>query len=351
MSKADVLDFVDIDFSVPVTPSTYVPGSAANREKIGVVVDRGFVGDTEEALRRMREQKHANIMAWIPENVEATAANLEAVLGRTEEERQAIIKAPQRSDAWHKARTTLMTGSKAGSAAGHNDWETPDQLITNWLQDILEDNRDMYRGRLHEDTALSMYLQFMRELHRDGKKVVEFADPPDYLDPKFHTIDDVVPQDPNTVSDKPYTIDVQVPGLIPHRDILWMGYSPDGIVTETDDVGLLEIKCPRHSPKLTIRWSYYDQIQYGMFQLGLKWCDFVEWNQYRGTQIKRYAFNRRYWEEDLFPKIKAFYFDQLLPAAADYIREERGQLPLKRRKTLDLRTENLPSPKRARINH
>lgn len=66
------------------------------------------------------------------------------------------------------------------------------------------------------------------------------------------------------------------------------GYSTDGLVNPTQDgetmlgsEGLIEIKCPVDSLKITAIWKtgdlseYMDQMQGGMWITGAKWCDFI----------------------------------------------------------------------------
>lgn len=66
----------------------------------------------------------------------------------------------------------------------------------------------------------------------------------------------------------------------------YLGYSPDRLV---GDDGLLEIKCPggkefvRVATTGIIKPSYVDQMQFGLFVTGRKWCDHVTYNKFDGT--------------------------------------------------------------------
>ena len=59
-----------------------------------------------------------------------------------------------------------------------------------------------------------------------------------------------------------------------------LGYSPDGLV---GDVGLIEVKSPRHKGHLetvvtnTMPVGYMAQIQSGLLVSGRQWCDFISW--------------------------------------------------------------------------
>lgn len=211
-------------------------------------------------------QKPPMAMTWIPDDVEPTKESLLAALVVTEEERAYIWSIDQREDAWHVARRGRLTGSRVGSAAGHNKFESPKKLINNWLYVSIDDNFNMKWGRDHESEAREQYRQLRIAQFAKGKFTIPFDDPPEYLPEKYRTITDVVPVDPNTVSDKPYDMRIEVRGLIVHPTINWFGYSADGEVFETDDKGLLEIKCPQRLHGHIIH-SYYDQVQYeGQFQ-------------------------------------------------------------------------------------
>lgn len=262
-------------------------------------------------------------VSWIPEDVPVTKENLLKHLSVTPEERVRIWSIEQRDPEWLRHRLGRLSGSKVGSAAGHNKYETPDQLVNKWLYVPQKDNYAMRWGREHEDEARESYRQIKLAQQRPHKSVVEFDRPPRYLDQDFQQLDDVVPVEPNDVSDEPYTNEVEVKGLVVHPTIHWFGYSPDGEVFETDDKGLLEIKCPQRGPYPEIPWSYYDQIQFGMFNFELRWCDFFAWTPAE-TKLERFAVNEDYWNHDLYPKIEDFYMEKFLPAAIEAIEKQRA---------------------------
>jgi hypothetical protein len=87
--------------------------------------------------------------------------------------------------------------------------------------------------------------------------------------------------------------------------------------------GGCEFKCP-YAKRLYpfIPSQYYDQIQGAMGFLGLEWWDFVVWTP-NETQIRRFLFNKQYWELELFPKLEEFYFVEFLPRA---IQKSKGLL-------------------------
>lgn len=130
-------------------------------------------------------------------------------------------------------------------------------------------------------------------------------------------------------------------GLIINPSYPYLGASPDGKVydpTEKEPFGLLEIKNPfkwrnctfaqacedrsfylqmhESKPKLKQDHSsgYYAQVQGQLAVSGLTWCDFVvHLSSSHQVNVERIYFNKKYWEETLFPKLKNFYFDHGLP--------------------------------------
>jgi hypothetical protein len=265
-------------------------------------------------------------VSWIPKDVPATKENLLQALQTTEDERRRIWNIDQREPEWLHHRLGRLSGSKVGSAVGHNRYESPQKLIQKWLYVPTKDNYAMKWGRDHEDEARELYRSLRIHEFSRQKTAVQFEPPPRYLDSDYQTIDNVVPIDPNDVSSDPYTNRVEVRGLVIHPTIPWFGYSPDGEVFETDDKGLLEIKCPQKRPYSEIPWSYYDQIQFGMFNFNLKWCDFFVWTPAQSS-LHRYAFNEDYWNHDLYPKLEDFYMNRFLPEAIVAIEKERAWDP------------------------
>lgn len=262
-------------------------------------------------------------VSWIPEDVPVTRENLLAHLSVTEGERKYIWSIDQREPAWHRARAGRLTGSRVGAAASHNPYSTPANLIHEWLYVPVVDNAAMKHGRDNEGPSRDMYRQLKMKQNVPEKQQIEYAAPPTYLDEDFRQLDDVEYPE---FSNEPYDIHIDVRGLVVHPTVCHYGYSSDGEIFETtDDKGLLEIKCPRKMyPQ--VPWMYYDQIQFGMYNLGLKWCDFWVWTPQQ-TSLNRYSFNEQYWEHDLHPKLETFYHDQFLPAAIEAIEKERAWKP------------------------
>lgn len=140
---------------------------------------------------------------------------------------------PQRTAPWYAARERMVTGSELENAindskkrqffkrklAGPEGWND------------LKDNPAIKWGVKYEPVAIKLYER------RSGAKVYEF-------------------------------------GLLPHKNIIGFGASPDGI----SDMGImLEIKCP-YSRTITgeVPSAYFAQVQAQMDTTRLRECDFLE---------------------------------------------------------------------------
>lgn len=73
-------------------------------------------------------------------------------------------------------------------------------------------------------------------------------------------------------------------GFLVHPSIEYAGASPDGIVVDDVEDGLIEIKCPNTSTHIDtllgspIPQKYIDQMQWQMACVGPQWCDFVSFD-------------------------------------------------------------------------
>lgn len=186
---------------------------------------------------------------------------------------------------WLKARRNRLTASRYGAAAAHNKYTDIRSLVMDMLWSSFTGNAATRYGNEYEDVAADIYT-----CHKISC----------YVDRKCN-------------ADQFW---VEYPGLIIMYDTPWCGVSPDGIVHDGEEVGLLEIKCPfRKTLYPFIPPQYYDQIQGIMGLLKLPWCDFVVYTP-DCTRIERYAFNAQYFEEHLFPAMREFYMRWFLPCRA-----------------------------------
>jgi len=205
----------------------------------------------------------------------------------TPEEVVRVMNTPQRTPEWFKYRSSRMTASNYGSAAGHNPYSKPRQLLMSLLWDTFKGNAATEYGTKNESVACKVYETFATQMaHREDRR--------------------------NEMS-------FFYPGLIVCQKHPWLAVSPDGLPALTHHVSgktcrfLLEIKCP-FSKKLYphIPHYYFDQIQGIMGILQLPYCDFVVWTP-EVTQIRRYTFDVDYWTKVLYPRLHQFYFEEYLP--------------------------------------
>jgi putative phage-type endonuclease len=193
-----------------------------------------------------------------------------------------VMNIPQRTPEWKQWRGQRLTASVFGSAAGHNPYQSPQQLLKTLLWEDFQGNPATQHGTLNEPVAADVYERYMC---RTTDSVFRFL----------------------------------YPGLIICESQPWIGVSADGIVEQTHRISrkktrfLLEIKCPYYKKSYDyIPHYYYDQIQGVMAVLGLPFCDFVVWNK-EETQIRRFKFEKTYWENELYPALRDFYMNQYLP--------------------------------------
>ena len=130
-------------------------------------------------------------------------------------------------------------------------------------------------------------------------------------------------------------------GLVISLDNPWLATSPDDKVHDpsaTPPYGLAEYKNPHSAEQLTIpeacqqlknfclektenntyqlkpKHDYYYQIQCQLYCTNTMWCDFAVHTE-KDIHIERISRNKMWWDQQL-PKLKAFYFDALLPELA-----------------------------------
>jgi len=194
----------------------------------------------------------------------------------TPEQIQQIMQVEQRTDAWFEARKNRLTGSVYGAAAGHNKYMSPRKLLMELLWSSFKGNKATQHGTKYEPVAAKAYETFITQ--HEKKKCVFYY-----------------------------------PGLVVSPDHPWIAGSPDGLPLLGMMHILLEIKCPFYRSSYPfIPHYYYDQIQGIMGILRLPYCDFFTWSL-ECIQIRRFAFDRSYWERVLFPRLRSFYMDEYLP--------------------------------------
>lgn len=112
-------------------------------------------------------------------------------------------------------------------------------------------------------------------------------------------------------------------GLVIHPHHAYIAGSPDGLVGEE---GIIEVKCPYSTrflkPEeskyfnkdgvLSTKHKHFYQIQ-GLLQITCrKWCDYVVYT-FKGIKIYRIFKDDDFWNIQMFPKLREFYYFYLLP--------------------------------------
>lgn len=202
-------------------------------------------------------------------------------------------RAQQRTPQWHKQRSGRITASNFGTAIGHSNFSTPDQLADE-LAGLVKRERTpqekstMDYGTNNEPAARRWYSRTR------NTPVVELG--------------------------------LCVPKWNPR-----IGASPDG---EINHDGLLEIKCPKsmyapleaYTRRVAEGWqppqgyhahiwpTHYAQIQGTLYVMGREWCDYVVYVPNSGKVfVQRFYPDQEYILNILEPGLKDFIEKKLDP--------------------------------------
>ena len=181
----------------------------------------------------------------------------------------------QRSEEWFSARKGRITASSVGAILGLSPFMAPDDVMRRMVREYhgasseFNGNVATEWGTLNEPGALAQYQM------ETGVKV-------------------------------------ETCGFYEYED--WAGASPDGLI---GDDGLIEIKCPYSMRKGEGRFKsvmeqmhYYAQMQFQLFIMQRKWCQFFQWCP-AGTWSEVVYFDQPF-VDDMMPKLRAFHAGYLL---------------------------------------
>lgn len=234
------------------------------------------------------------------------SAFYERFVARTAAECAAELAAPQKSQAWLRARSLSITASDFGAAVGHNAYSSPDDVLEKKLWDSFVGNDATAWGSHCEDMAAAAFLAWAKRENPDAKVMLHHEN------------------------------------LMKSASTPWMAVSPDGFLERTDASGkrtmeLVEFKCPTresrgglnvhpyaHYPG-NIPPYYADQVQGisgylntnlgGYRGLPLTGIYFVVWRPKR-LWVTRVPVDAAYYNGTLLPSLKTFFFGRMLPAFA-----------------------------------
>lgn len=201
-----------------------------------------------------------------------------------------LSNAEQRSPEWHRTRSGRVTASNFGTCAGNSKFSTPDML------------------------ALEISGFKKKEFSENSLRVMDIGTKMEPFARQWY--------------EKTYKVEVKEYGLAVPKWNLYIGGSPDGIISGSD--GIIEIKCPEkmyeplkkriselsqtQSDHSHIWSTHYDQMQGCMAILNKTFCDYIVYCEPENqVYLERIPFNVSYWETDLYPKINAFIEQKLKP--------------------------------------
>ncbi|XP_074296391.1 uncharacterized protein LOC141626538 [Silene latifolia] len=99
----------------------------------------------------------------------------------------------------------------------------------------------------------------------------------------------------------------------------WLGGSPDGLLSCSQELGILEVKCPynKGKPALALPWStmpfyYMPQVQGQLEIMDRDWVDLYCWTP-NGSTIFRVHRERGYWEL-MHEILREFWWENVIPA-------------------------------------
>ena len=199
----------------------------------------------------------------------------------------------QRTPEWFTAREHRITGSRAGTAARMNPYESPDKLLCELMWPNFKGNAATRNGTKCEPFAAKSLL-----------RIVRLADPGAHL---------------------------AIPGLIVSQKESFLAYSADGVLLFSDGTKkLVEIKTPvKRKPYTSLPPMYKCQIQLGMHILNLDACVFVTYcgtgraGRDDETHIQEFNRDEEFISNILLPRLRNFFFGRYLPLRVCF---ERGML-------------------------
>lgn len=260
---------------------------------------------------------------------------------------------------WKNARRMLITGSTAAIVFGINPYQTADDfLISLVFGNESRSSAYMEYGSVTEQYARRAFeVEFLKELIKEDvhlyntaiEQVSESLKP--MLD-QLHSTAELATRDALStqllkgivasfdISTRPSKIrnlnlHIEVPGLCRSKSHPWLAISPDGIVTYTDpQTGgtkriPIEIKCPikpsfYHDLEEFKTCSipgippgvppyYYLQLQLQLYILQCEYGKFVQFHPDLGVNIRDYALDTPWIENEVLPKLYVWYTTKALP--------------------------------------
>jgi hypothetical protein len=257
----------------------------------------------------------------------------------TAEDQQDCLHAPQYTDKWYRYRGSVVprvTGSVAPAAVYHNKYSTFNVKAKEMFDDRKNSVQNEATEYGHEKEPIAR-TEFQNQLQaflaeRAFALYEEAKSRPDFFEQELAmpSIPDVPHSPPQVIKRSGSeellipTVSVREQGLLLSLEYPFLGVSADGIVSVNGiDVAGLEIKCPFHHSPLygTIPTYYQDQILMSMAVTGLPHWFFMAWKP-TVSFWTRLDHRPKYCQNVLLPRLCKFFFELILPFAAERFRQQ-----------------------------
>lgn len=185
-------------------------------------------------------------------------------------ENQNLLAADQRTDEWFKERSGKFTGSRFTDLLAIDAQGKPLKARQSLVMQVIGER---LTGQYQEKGMDAYSLKHGREIEPFATEQYEMQT----------------------------GIFVHRSGFITHKDISFVGVSPDGLV---GDKGGLEIKCPSNWDIHLARWEYgmedmhLPQVQGCMWVTGREWWDFVSYDPRVKEHLQFYR--QRIWRDEAY---------------------------------------------------
>ena len=209
------------------------------------------------------------------------------------------------SSLWYTARRYRLTASSFGKVFQRLPSTPPDSLVKQLLHPQHFSTRATEWGKLHESTALKMYVEHQTGLGHGGLRAVRagFVVCKEY--PFLGASPDAYVNDPHCIH-KFGVAEIKCP--YKYRDL-----SPEDAASNSDFCSVVNMQAGKKALQLKRSHQYYSQIQGQLAITQRLWCDFIIYTT-KGISVERINFDSDYWKNDLLPKLTAFYDNCLCPA-------------------------------------
>lgn len=260
-----------------------------------------------------------------------------------------IVRCPQRTTEWYRARSGRITASISGASVGLGSKRTP--VLCQARDSIykpFESNPMTIWGTNNESNAGFDYIcDLRRSIHKTYEEQRDFIASGSTLSGfiEFKYRGQSIPV--LNKNELP-TVELFLFGFMTDPYNQWRGMSPDGVVVVNGvAIGCVEIKCPfgtpikrgsgggmegDHALYVNIPKYYYPQIQSELYLCQLiwptvQWIDFIAWSPEHWT-LETFLFDAPFFFDWYAKREMRYYFEAYLPmlakqARADFVEKSK----------------------------